>query len=146
MQYIPYDGGEIDRLSDEYINRRLFAYMNDGETWYSSLKENGQGCNFHNPLNGTAYGLCFHKDERWLAAVEEKMTNYYLSAKLQFHITQRTLTIRQDNATGICLKGMITPNAYTPPKVVAHVHGLNYLDAKKLLLLDLVEIRATYLN
>lgn len=133
------------RASDDYINKRLFGYMKDYNRWYSSPKTE-RSCNFHNPLNGIAYGLCFHKDERWLQEVENKLAFMYRRQGFEFFIKTRVMTIEEDGELGYCLHAFTQRSLFERPFVVGHAHGSNMFQARKLLLLDCVETSVSKLN
>jgi hypothetical protein len=133
------------KASDDYINKRFFGYMKDGMYWYSSQKPTGE-CNYHNPLNGVAYGLCFHKDDRWLEALEARVGYNYHIRGFTFFTSQRVMTIEEDNELGYCLHGFIAKYPGDIPRVVGHAHGNTLFQARKLLLLDVVETCISILN
>lgn len=133
------------KKSDEYINKRLFGYMKDNDYWYTTPKTS-KTCNFHNPLNGVAYGLCFHKEERWLQAVEAKLAYKYRLQGHEFFIKIRNLEPEEGEGVGYCLHAFTQRSPFSPPFAVGHAHGSTLFEARKLLLLDCVETSISKLN
>lgn len=116
--------------SEEYENLFLFNFMKNDVDWKCVLKLDGTYA-YRNPINASYLGLMFHKEESWLHAVREKITDHFAAQGSFLEYSLEKID------TGFCyMLNLDTGEEYIN---LAHVHTETEFLAEKQVILQVVE-------